>query len=1093
MDAPWLEVVDHLKSVSPQGAGVAAHERFKTLLPAAVGYAEIGSCEPESLRAVVIHKGLYEQIDANFLHQFLGRARPTFANAVFIVLGTDGLPLSARHPHLSSLRQIAQWAAAKADPWVQRPVAATVLPAEVALRRMAEFIVRHLAKPLDPGRLDSPVAIAETAERFNDTAWFWADDAGKTAELFALPELRDAYPELAEAALDHVLRLSSDRVIQRRSALPQLRLVDATPESFRAYNSFFSVGGNLRTGILRPAIRFNDGRTRVVTDYSGNVLRFRFRGRRQALDVENAIVRWAIEEHADHLVFSHTSAIHARPLVGPRRHVCDVTYRYTLWNSRPAITLEAEITTQPGVTLHGVQLSTAFDQLTCSASFDTVTVGRRGDVRRFAAPAERVAKLWTGPADYLGISEMGYVPGFCMGLHARLRNGADLQDLIAEGSQPGRFHWVYARYGLGRLRPGQTRRVVEDRLLTGGGYYAEPDIYCRLLDGMDAATDNVDPSMSYDIGAELNAVALTVLLAGRDRYQVTPTDGRLQALQSWYDLHLGAFLAAHGPDGPGKVLFIRGLSFVILSLDCMVRTADGERYRAPLQACIAQLLRLERPVEGAPDTTIFSAADPPELDSHSAALLALARAAVHGDPERRICAALERALRGTLILQVAAAQYGHPDLVTESLWIRSTAGGPPQDGGFWVFKLGLALRACNAIRQAQAGGFLSLDAAALAHLDRLEKVAHRALTRAARCEDDTIEVLTSECSGETNSETQPWAALGLVPAVEWELFGRPAVTQVRFDSHAPHDGAGCSAGIATTPARATQVEVIRTAADLDRKIEECNRAEAQSDDAMRRVFDTFCMEPPPGLPPDPFSPAYQAAQMRLYEMIAGKKYSTDSERSYFDLEQAVLRPFPFYTGSCTTSGDYLAGIGFLLRAMALPPGSRVIEFGAGWGLTSVWLAQLGHEVTIVEIDRSFCDLIARRAAHENVRIDIVNDDFSWIARSGRKFDCGIFYECFHHCSDHMGLLRALGDAIEEAGALFFAAEPVMADFPMPWGLRLDGNSLWAIRKNGWLELGFREDYFVEALRRTGWLATRSAADGLPMAVVWRARKRHSPA
>jgi len=34
-------------------------------------------------------------------------------------------------------------------------------------------------------------------------------------------------------------------------------------------------------------------------------------------------------------------------------------------------------------------------------------------------------------------------------------------------------------------------------------------------------------------------------------------------------------------------------------------------------------------------------------------------------------------------------------------------------------------------------------------------------------------VLTCQRAGETNSETQPWVALGLVPAIEWELFGKP--------------------------------------------------------------------------------------------------------------------------------------------------------------------------------------------------------------------------------------------------------------------------------------------------------------------------------
>jgi hypothetical protein len=34
-------------------------------------------------------------------------------------------------------------------------------------------------------------------------------------------------------------------------------------------------------------------------------------------------------------------------------------------------------------------------------------------------------------------------------------------------------------------------------------------------------------------------------------------------------------------------------------------------------------------------------------------------------------------------------------------------------------------------------------------------------------------------------------------------------------------------------------------------------------------------------------------------------------------------------------------------------------------------------------------------------------------------------------------------------------------------LRLDGESLYQIRNNGWLELGFKEDYFVQLLESNG--------------------------
>ena len=93
------------------------------------------------------------------------------------------------------------------------------------------------------------------------------------------------------------------------------------------------------------------------------------------------------------------------------------------------------------------------------------------------------------------------------------------------------------------------------------------------------------------------------------------------------------------------------------------------------------------------------------------------------------------------------------------------------------------------------------------------------------------------------------------------------------------------------------MQVIRSVEELDAKIEECNRAEAISDDAMRAVFAGFRMDPPGGLPPDPFSDAYRQSQLTLYRDVCGRDYDTAHEVTAFDVEAAVHRPFPFSTGT----------------------------------------------------------------------------------------------------------------------------------------------------------------------------------------------------
>ena len=284
------------------------------------------------------------------------------------------------------------------------------------------------------------------------------------------------------------------------------------------------------------------------------------------------------------------------------------------------------------------------------------------------------------------------------------------------------------------------------------------------------------------------------------------------------------------------------------------------------------------------------------------------------------------------------------------------------------------------------------------------------------------------------------------------------------------------------------VKVVTTIEELDVKLAECAAAAYISDDELRRVFTTFRMDISQSLPPDPFSPNYRDRVMAIYQHIAGRPYDVQNEISAFDVAEADRRPFPYCTLSFKTAGHFLMGTAFLLQTLNLPKGARVVEFGPGWGNTTIWMAMLGLDVTAVDIEPRFCELLERRARRHEVNLTIINDDFMWAEKVTEPFDAAVFFECFHHCSDHNRLLKALGSAVKAGGKVYFAAEPIVSNFPVPWGLRMDGESLWAIRSNGWMELGFSENYFTEALRRSGWSVRKHAYPDLAWACVWEARR-----
>jgi SAM-dependent methyltransferase len=283
------------------------------------------------------------------------------------------------------------------------------------------------------------------------------------------------------------------------------------------------------------------------------------------------------------------------------------------------------------------------------------------------------------------------------------------------------------------------------------------------------------------------------------------------------------------------------------------------------------------------------------------------------------------------------------------------------------------------------------------------------------------------------------------------------------------------------------VQSLSTLAELDEKLREVDAAWAVSDDKMREVFHSFKMNPPADLPSDPYSPEYAERQFELYRLISGREsYDVGHEQSNFPVDPN--RPFPYYTESSETVGHQLMGLGYVIQTMALRSGSSILELGAGWGNTTIALAQMGYDVTAIDIDPTFVGLIKARAEKFSLAVDARCGAFLDIDQLGRSFDAVLFYECFHHCSDHRLMLSKLSDVLQPGGRIFFAAEPIDDSFPVPWGLRLDGESLWAIRSHGWLELGYQQSYFIRMLHHLGWVSRRHASSVSHLAVIFEARK-----
>jgi 2-polyprenyl-3-methyl-5-hydroxy-6-metoxy-1,4-benzoquinol methylase len=291
-------------------------------------------------------------------------------------------------------------------------------------------------------------------------------------------------------------------------------------------------------------------------------------------------------------------------------------------------------------------------------------------------------------------------------------------------------------------------------------------------------------------------------------------------------------------------------------------------------------------------------------------------------------------------------------------------------------------------------------------------------------------------------------------------------------------------------AKRDRLRYIHTIEEIDEVFAEATRLASVSDAACRGLLESVRFEPDIALPSDPDSPEYRRVQMGLYELISGQSdYRPQvNELLDIDFDQLMARPHPYWSRNSQVVGQQLMAIGCMIRAMDMSGGESILEFGPGSGTSTLEFAKMGHPVTAVDLNPLYTRVVDARARQLGLTIDTVCSEML-AYEPGRRFDRIVFYECFHHCSDHLRLMGRLDGLLNPGGTVVFAGEPIDDAFPWPWGLRMDGISLWCIRTAGWLELGFQAKYFTRSMARHGWTTeTVKSSQALGWVPVYVARR-----
>lgn len=226
---------------------------------------------------------------------------------------------------------------------------------------------------------------------------------------------------------------------------------------------------------------------------------------------------------------------------------------------------------------------------------------------------------------------------------------------------------------------------------------------------------------------------------------------------------------------------------------------------------------------------------------------------------------------------------------------------------------------------------------------------------------------------------------------------------------------------------------------------------------------------------DPFSPDYTDWVMSVYLEVTGNtQYIPDEHEAdrNVTVDMPIADFFPFLTRDTRVVGNYLSGVSHIMRSLDIAPNSKVIEYGVGWGHVSFMLARTGHDVACVDIEPKFLSLVAKQAAAFDMTIRTHEGEFGDHPYEDpeERADAVVFFEAFHHALKHVEVVENISrNVLRPGGVMVLAAEPVFKDYPFPWGIRFDGQALWAVRQHHWMELGFDEDYLVELLVRNGFI------------------------
>lgn len=636
-----------------------------------------------------------------------------------------------------------------------------------------QMMVQHMAKKEVNTGLR---ALTETEFALGDgSTWQWSDDNGKALELLSL-EAFDGHPEvrsLRREISEFIILNSPPPFIFRRRMAASLLVHNGTDDEEE--NIALETGGlkffsDKKGARVKQAVKFHDFRNVAADIEHGNHhVSFNLPDGRQVdttLGEETALSGGLRTDKgtASYVWFQDHGINHPDP---PNQRIAKITLFAEQRSAEVFTRIETNVQSEDANTpLENVKVGYRFfapdDK---SVTYQMIHIGGPDDAKTCHDKACTDEAQTHENAQWVAISEKIKF-GESHGSFVRLEHKDKFEQVKAE-PDPENDQLIKEMtlwHNLGTIQPAQSDNFGLKLVVTAGHIWEGIHHYKEVINNLESSQfAGLDLSVSYDVGAEVNGVVSAMMQDCKDL-----EEGKLKwgeknicdaKTREWIKAHVTTYLNKW-IDPTMSNVFIRGASFVLMSCSKMLQL--DQKYRtsadtATYSACVSTIAETVIPLKD--DGAYW-------LDDLAAAVIGHAVAYQtfpHQLPGSR--QQVNKIVADMIALNPvnhSASNFPNtpngPDSTTD--WAAHVGGGIVQDNMAWSFKAGLVSRACQ----------MALNVPGLLEAKNVEKAVAlvettNAYMRACIDEEypDAWQIKSSFPSSETNSETQAWTTLGLIP------------------------------------------------------------------------------------------------------------------------------------------------------------------------------------------------------------------------------------------------------------------------------------------------------------------------------------------